>query len=259
MKRDKRSLVISESRELIATPTGENDFDLDKRGEKRKTGALAILYWIATYPPIGRLFVIPRAAQVSRTGYRVRKGYCAGSLLDLIKLTNLPTKEQYSGLETEHPMDKGLIGTFIDSSSTGILSSGRTATLTPISKAFWKDKWDTANSALAKKPPVGTASGKLKGKSPAKPSERVAEAFGSTYNPRPFLAVEKGMNIAKGSIFMLNDPVNLEKLDDLASDAVEDDTDEAADEMLSVLQNVSDIYLPISHLHRVCSEINQIG
>lgn len=82
---------------------------------------------------------------------------------------------------------------------------------------------------------MGSATGKPEGKSPAKPSELVAEFFGFTFNIRPFFAVEKGMNIVKGKIFELYDPVVVDKLDDLAADTVEADIDEAADAMLLTL------------------------
>jgi hypothetical protein len=93
---------------------------------------------------------------------------------------------------------------------------------------------------VGQKPPVGNS----KGKQPARPDEGFAESYGSEDNPYPFMAVQKSLNIRKGKIFGLKDPVDLRKLKKDAKDAVKLDTMDAADVFLSKLQVVS---TPISH------------
>ena len=146
-----------------------------------------------------------------------------------------PTKEQIDGLDSEHPLDKRLQDHFLESTATGTLSSGRTASLKPISENFWRFKWSFASAKLAKEPPVGNS----KGKQPARPDERFAEAFGSEDNPYPFMAVENSLNIRKGKIFELKNPVDLTKLKSEAKKAAKADTMDAANVFLSRLQVVS--------------------
>jgi hypothetical protein len=78
-----------------------------------------------------------------------------------------------------------------------------------------------------------------KGKKPMSPAEYLAEAYRSERNPRPFMPVENGLNIAKRDIFLGKSPVQATKLRKAATSAVKADTDIAADKMLSLLQTVS--------------------
>ncbi|CAG8900265.1 unnamed protein product [Penicillium egyptiacum] len=116
--------------------------------------------------------------------------------------------------------------------ATSTLSSGRIARLKPISENFWRFKWSFASAKLAEKPPVGNS----KGKQPARPDERFVEAFRSEDNPYPFMAVENSLNIRKGKIFELNNPVDLKKLKLEVKKAAKADTMDVANVFLSKLQ-----------------------
>lgn len=216
------------------------EFSLAKRdGKKRKTvgiGSLTIFWIIAKYPSIGTLFNPTKYGSALLTkAFRARRGFCGGSVLDIINLPKDPTEEQRKRLETEHPADKGFIGKFIQYMGNGQLPGDRSANLEAVGIKFWRDVWENRNSELAAKPKVGNGD---KGKQPATPMERIAESFGSDENPFPFMAVEKGINTAKRDIFLGQDPVDLAKLKRKAKFAVNKDTDDAVNKMLSPLQNV---------------------
>jgi hypothetical protein len=226
---------------MILSSEDSTSISLEKRGariEKILTNSrFSNIYIIPAYTSIGGSWTIAQTSKILRKAFRMRKGYCAGSVLDVTDLPTLPSNAQYKGLEIEHPLDKGLQEPFLDCASTGMLSDGRPSTLQKIAEAFWKEKWNTGNAKLAAIGPVGSD----KGKRPAKPNERFAEVFGSTSNSAPFIAVEKGVNIDKGKIFKLENPVDLGVIDKLAAAAAKADTDKAANKLLSELQTVSDI------------------
>ncbi|RAH72534.1 glycoside hydrolase family 18 protein [Aspergillus aculeatinus CBS 121060] len=205
-----------------------------KKFAKATIDGLIIKYVIAGYPTIGELFSIKGAAQVLMRAFRTRHGYCAGSTLDVTDFKSKPSKEEYARLNTEHPLDKSLIGKWMEAAGNGVLPTSRRPLLKPIDLAFWQKVWNEANTELGKKPPVGR--NQTLGKRPDTPSERIAEAFGSNHNPFPFLASEDAVNIAKGRIFEHKDPVQLPKISRLAKDAVKADTDAAVDELLSEFQ-----------------------
>lgn len=237
---DSSDILKRAASQLVAvSPVSPRESSLDKRGSRVENLLPVGVYWItrviAKYPPKGKLFTIKQAALVLKKAFRTRTGTCGGSVLEVTDLPDKPTSEQTDGLESEHPVDKRLQDPFLESAATGILSSGRTASLKPISENFWRFKWSFASAELAKKPPVGNS----KGKQPARPDERFAEAFGSEDNPYPFMAVEKSLNIRKGKIFELKNPVNLKTLKADAKKAANADTMEAANVFLSKLQVVS--------------------
>ncbi|KAE8150566.1 hypothetical protein BDV25DRAFT_172049 [Aspergillus avenaceus] len=230
----KRDVSVAEGRELAVTTDKRS---LEKRGSRQvkiiDIGGHAIAIVIAAYPSIGQIWGIGQAALVLKKAFRTRTGYCGGTTMEVKDLPALPSKSQYQGLDVEHPVDKGLIGWYAKTAGTGVLSSGaRFGGLPTVDMQFWQNVWDEANSKLAEKPAVGSS----KGKQPAKPSERVAEAVGSTFNPYPFMAVESGLNIMKGKIFELKQPVDRKKIKKKAADCVKKDTEEAADELLSEFQ-----------------------
>ncbi|OGM50923.1 hypothetical protein ABOM_000717 [Aspergillus bombycis] len=233
----KRDVSIREPAELNTVTSDKQS--LDKRGGKKVeeivVGKITIAVIVAAYPSIGEIWTISKAAQVLKKAFWARTGYCGSSVLDVRDLPVLPTKKQYRGLDVEHPIDKMLIKKFIRTAATGTLSSeSRFSGFAPIDAHFWQNVWNEANHDLANKPAVGGP----KGKRPAKPNERVAEAFGSRYNPYPFMAVQSEVNVMKGKIFELNDPVDLERIKKKAKECVKKDTEQAADELLSLFQQV---------------------
>ncbi|KAB8227369.1 uncharacterized protein BDW43DRAFT_323913 [Aspergillus alliaceus] len=230
----KRDVGVLETQELAVTVKKQG---LEKRAGKDisiiKVGDIAITIIIAAYPSIGEIWTITKAARVLKKAFLTRTGYCGGSVMDVRDLPALPTKEQYSGLDVEHPMDKKLITWFVQSAASGTLSSGaRFRAFDTIDAQFWQNVWNEANHDLANKPAVGSR----EGKQPAKPNERVAEALGSRHNPYPFMAVESELNIAKGKIFELKNPIDPAKIKKKAKACVKKDTEEAANELLSLFQ-----------------------
>lgn len=232
-KRDEQETPDSQSSDV-------SDFSLAKRaGKERKTfkiGSAAIIYYIAGYPSIGKLFNPTKyGAALLTKAFRMRKGFCGGSTLDILNLPTNPTERERKNLETEHPLDKGLQGKFLGYMGNQQLPGDRSANFPKIDSGFW-DKWDTPNAKLGAMPQFGKM---RKGKQPIRPSEYLAEAFGSERNPEPFMAVEKGINTAKRDIFLGQAPVHSDRLKKAAESAVKQDTDEAANKMLSMLQVVS--------------------
>lgn len=100
---------------------------------------------------------------------------------------------------------------------------------------WWSTTFNQPNTKLGMRPRIGGS----KGKSPAKPNERLAEAFGSTANPGPFLAVQKSINLAKSKIMRIQDPVGLDRIRGLVKKAVALDTPQAVDRLFSTIQVVS--------------------
>ncbi|KAJ5964997.1 uncharacterized protein N7479_004873 [Penicillium vulpinum] len=221
---------------LVLSPVSPSESSLEKRAGKVQTsltvGALTIIRIIAKYPSMGKLFTIKQAALVLKKAFRTRTGTCGGSVLQITNLPDQPTAAQISGLNSEHPVDKRLQDSVLESMASGILPSGRIAHLKPISENFWRFKWSFASAKLAQKPPVGNS----KGKQPAQPNERFGEVFGSDDNPYPFMAVEASLNIRKGKIFELKNPVDLKVIQTAAKKAVKVDTMEEANVFLSKLQ-----------------------
>ncbi|KAL4749617.1 hypothetical protein BDW72DRAFT_194648 [Aspergillus terricola var. indicus] len=150
--------------------------------EKIKVKGLVIVVINAPWPSISSLYTIARASLVLRKAFRAIPGYCASNLLSVTRLSDNPTKKELEQLETEHPIDKDILDKFVKDMANNRLRSGK----------------PTPNIKLAMRPRVGGS----KGRSPARPNERLAEAFGSTINPSPFLAVQKSINLAKSKIMM---------------------------------------------------------
>lgn len=128
-----------------------------------------------------------------------------------------------------------VINFFIKAALSGYLESGNSPGLLPVSQNFWTRVWRAANSALAAMPPVGGADGA----SPDTPAGRIMEAFGSTKFPEPLLATAAGINAVKGRIMGLNAPFTIGKIEELAAAAVKDNSDEAVNNLLTAIRNVS--------------------
>lgn len=234
----KRDVDVEGTAELVTVMTDKQN--LEKRGsrleETIKVGEITITAIFAAYPSIGSIWTIPQAALVLKKAFWTRTGSCGSSTLDVRDLPALPTTKEYRGLEVEHPMDKKLIKRFVKTAATGTLSSNARFTgFAPIDAHFWQNVWNEANHDLVDKPAIGGPEGKR----PAEPNERVAEAMGSKYNPYPFMAVESGMNKMKGKVFELKNPIAYTRIKDAAKTCVTDDTADAADEFLSLFQQVS--------------------
>jgi hypothetical protein len=65
------------------------------------------------------------------------------------------------------------------------------------------------------------------------------EAFGSTKFPAPFLATAAAINGAKGKIMGLNAPFSIATIEKFAAAAVEADSDEAVNKLLTPVRIVS--------------------
>lgn len=222
---------------------------LEPRGQKERIEIIFVgwkmYYIVAGYPPIGDLFRIRLSDLVLKQAIRTAKYLCAKKVMEATPLPEKPATKDLKGLEAEHPWDKKLQKYFLQNSGEGVLPSGRLSRYGRLPRAFLQDKWDEANAKLAKAGPVGNS----KGKSPARPSERFAECFGSRFNPFPFMAVEKGLNNAKGKLFAYQDPVGLNVIRDRSRTAVESDSDADVDAMLSHFQVVSGPVVQPTHVH----------
>ncbi|KAI2696119.1 CAZyme family GH18 [Penicillium roqueforti] len=216
--------------------SGDDSSIAKRAGRERKTFKIVLgtfSYWIAGYPSIGKLLNPEKyGAALLTKAFRTRSGFCAGSTLDIVNLPKNPTEKQRKDLDTEHPLDKGLQGLFYKYMGNRELPGDRSANFPKIDPKFW-DKFNEPNAKLGAMAQFGKD---RNGKKPMSPAEYLAEAYGSERNPRPFMPVENGLNIAKRDIFLGKSPVQATKLRKAATSAVKADTDTAADKMLSLLQ-----------------------
>jgi hypothetical protein len=60
---------------------------------------------------------------------------------------------------------------------------------------------------------LGAIGGSPRAISPRRPTDRIAESFGTTRNPDPFLLTEAQINAAKGSLFALEVPLLLDTIE----------------------------------------------
>ncbi|KAF7171146.1 hypothetical protein CNMCM5623_003575 [Aspergillus felis] len=225
----KRDLDLTPA--IYDTPSG-----LEKRGGSSKkpirAGDLLFYLIFRAYPPIGRLYNAANSYQVLRRALWLRSGWCSGSSIQVEDVGAGKKPQNMTGLQSEHPYDKQIMSAFATAASTGILASGGIAPIAPIPAAFWRDVWNASNNALGARPPVGSS----RGAQPDTPNDRITEALGSTRYPYPFLATDAEINGAKGRVMGLNSATDLDRVADLATNAVNLDTDEAADALLSSIR-----------------------
>ncbi|KAJ5713915.1 CAZyme family GH18 [Penicillium malachiteum] len=220
---------------------------LEKRGGGREKytvllAGVTIEVIAAAYPPIGKLFTISRAAQVQRWAFWKSKGYCNGGILSVLSLpTGEVARSLYDGLNTEHAIDRQVITKFIEAVISGTLQSGAQPDgLLPMSATWWANKWKEVNAVLAGLPVVGSDN---KGTRLQTPNDRIMEAFGSTYNPHPLLTTDAAINGVKGALMGLGPPFSTKTIEKLANAAVNADTDEAVQEVLTTIQAVRPLFL----------------
>jgi chitinase len=113
------------------------------------------------------------------------------------------------------------------------LASGAHHNLVAIGGQWFKDNWNTVSSALAARPAIGSADGV----SPDTPNDRVMECFGSYDYPDPLLPTDKVLNGAKASIMRLRRPAHPDRIRRLAETAVREDSQGAADDLLSPIHD----------------------
>ncbi|RAL08484.1 uncharacterized protein BO97DRAFT_428310 [Aspergillus homomorphus CBS 101889] len=209
----------------------------DKRRNPRVyeaiVGEVVVRTLAAAYPSIGKLFTVANAGQVARWAFRLNQNYCTSKAMSVTSLpAGLVSKALYTGLNSEHVIDKQVINYFIQAALSGYLSSGPRANLLPIPETFWLNVWQTANSALKALPPVGNPAGE----SPNTPDQRVMEAFGSNLNPGSLLATAAAINAAKGKIMGFTFPITIRPIEKLSAAAVKADSDEAVNQLLTAIR-----------------------
>lgn len=123
-----------------------------------------------------------------------------------------------------------MLSRFVEDSSAGVFASGRKAPLPPVDASLWRN-WNVSNQRLGNRPPVGVS-----GPTPNTPNDRITHAFGSTLNPSPFLALHKSVNVAKGNVMGLEAPTDVTIIRTLAEQAVELDSPQVLNRLLSQLR-----------------------
>lgn len=121
---------------------------------------------------------------------------------------------------------------------TGFLPSGRRTRTGPLSMGYLRDGGAFQTRSLpanANLPPVGGPDGA----NPRVPRDRIAECFGTTNNPAPFLLTDRQINAAKGAIFTLRAPQSAGNLDANLRAAVADPTTDNLNEMFAHVRAVS--------------------
>lgn len=133
-------------------------------------------------------------------------------------------------------LDRQIMRPFSIATCSGILPSGQIANIPTLDRQlFWKSQLHAPNNKLAGEPPIGGPNGPQ----PEYVNDRIMESFGSWNYPYPFMAVDEQINGAKGRIMQLQPATDPETIDDLANQAVQQDTDEAADRLLQAIRLVS--------------------
>lgn len=106
--------------------------------------------------------------------------------------------------------------------------------LPAIGNDFFANYWQQELHGLQNAPGVGGPNGAV----PGTPNDRLMEAFGSNNYPYPLMPVDKQINGPKGKLMNLEAPVDLRTITRLANMAVQLDTPEAADALLSEMRIV---------------------
>lgn len=94
--------------------------------------------------------------------------------------------------------------------------------------------WTEPMTALNALPPIGGPNGE----SPVTANDRFAGGFGSKYFATPLLATQRSLNSAKGRMFKFNAPTDDELVAEQITASIHQDTEQAADEMLTSIQIV---------------------
>ncbi|KAL9618371.1 MAG: hypothetical protein Q9160_006879 [Pyrenula sp. 1 TL-2023] len=120
---------------------------------------------------------------------------------------------------------------------TGDLPSGSRACLATVGQSFF-DVWNAPNSALGAFPHIGSPFGPR----PSTINGRVMAALGAYGYLEPFSLLQKSVNVAKGNLFGLKMPVDLNIIDQLVAEVMRLDTKEAADKLLSTIRTVFAVF-----------------
>ncbi|KAI5861929.1 hypothetical protein GGS23DRAFT_605878 [Durotheca rogersii] len=210
---------------------------LEKRGNAETYyvdlgGNVGIRVIAVAYPLLSEIFGLDGAPRVLRRFFRMIAGYCTGTAVQEGTIPPGDNPPNLGGLEAEHPIDRQVMIQFPRAAASGQLPSGANHPLAPIPGTWWKDNWHKSFPALAARPAIGGPDGYA----PDTPNDRVMECFGSYDYPDPFIATDKQVNGAKGSIMRLRRPATPERVRRLANTAVREDSQGAVDELLSTIR-----------------------
>ncbi|KAK3168025.1 hypothetical protein OEA41_004471 [Lepraria neglecta] len=192
----------------------------------------------AIYPAIGRLYEVPNAGQVLRRLFRLIQGWCIGPAVNVATVAPGSNPPGLGGMQTEHPVDRQIAARFIEAASSGLLRNRYPTHLPGIGSNFFQNYWDHPLHGLANAPAVGG----LNGAKPLTPNDRMMEAFGSDDYPYPLLPTDQQINGPKGNLMNLNAPADLGGIGRLARTAVQQDTPQAADTLLSEVRVIFAIF-----------------
>jgi len=121
--------------------------------------------------------------------------------------------------------------------------------LGPIDGGTIDNHWTQPMDALHALPAIGGPNGD----SPFTANDRLAGAFGSKYFATPLLATQRSLNGAKGRMFKFNAPTDNTLITERVSAAIQQDDEQAADDLLSSIQIVGPLARPE---HESCSHID---
>ena len=173
---------------------------------------------------------------ILRSYFRLILGYCTGTAVDIVPVPPNADQSDFTGYEAEHPIDRQIMRPFAIATCSGVLPSGQVANIPTLDRQlFWKNQLHEYNGRLAGESAIGGPNGPQ----PGYVNDRIMESFGSYNYPYPFMAVDEMINGAKGRIMQLQPATAPNEIDTLANNAVQQDTDEAADRLLQAMRIVS--------------------
>ncbi|KAJ0424780.1 hypothetical protein BJY00DRAFT_326015 [Aspergillus carlsbadensis] len=212
-KREPTSLLASEMHESVG--------DLEKRGgsEIYHPSITGVRIISVNYPSVLALLMYTPVFEVLRQWFTLDEGPCLGRNIEtgLFPGGQQATAADVRGFEAEHPIDRQVMISFLNSVNTRILPSGRESELPAIDAETLAAVWNAEFDALAERPPVGSRYGIQ----PNTPNDRLMESFGSEDYPYPFTALQKQINGAKGRMMKGNAPTALKRIADKSVQAIE--------------------------------------
>ena len=191
------------------------------------------------YPPLVDLFGPNHGAAILRNFFRLIRGYCTGETVQVAPIPANPGQSDFTGYQTEHPIDRQVMGSFAKATCSGILESGERANIPTLDRQlFWRTHFSRVAqpvAALAAERGIGGVNGPRSGYV----NDRIMESFGSEDYRDPFMAVENRINGPKGRAMALRAPTGLSEIRRRANEAVQQDTNAAADVLLQEIRAVS--------------------
>lgn len=140
---------------------------LEKRGSQKEYrvdlgASIGIRIIAAAYPRLVELFGLQNGVGILRSYFRLILGYCTGTAVDVLPIPPNPGQDDFTGYESEHPIDRQVMRPFAIATCSGVLPSGQIANIPTLDRQlFWKNELHNYNGRLASEGPIGMKLPKL--------------------------------------------------------------------------------------------------